>query len=271
MGRELWRTPRHPRRTFPPSGLAKLEASGIQGASGKSTLCSLQGKESLLAGGAGTGPPMVSTQLGAEAGEAQALLWSAQSEGGQTRGLPGPRRGLPRVGAAGMTGTGAAGTCLLDPCCPSARALLCGARRPHPNLLFPMVWVCPLPPRPGWGCSEAGPGDSSVPACPQHDRDPWEGVAPPGHRDWTPELRPCLTVDNPHLHRPGSTGRATPLHSPQNQRLASTFLWQLRTQQCDHFIKQEAGAMAAIDQGPLGCAGQKKVNFPLQFSSANIY
>ena len=29
--------------------------------------------------------------------------------------------------------------------------------------------------------------------------------------------------------------------------------------------------MAAIDQGPLGCTGQKKVNFPLQFSSANIY
>lgn len=64
---------------------------------------SLLGKESLLAGGAGTGPPMVSTQLGAEAREAQALLWSAQSEGGQTRGLPGTRRGRPRAGAAGMT------------------------------------------------------------------------------------------------------------------------------------------------------------------------
>lgn len=29
--------------------------------------------------------------------------------------------------------------------------------------------------------------------------------------------------------------------------------------------------MAAIDQRALGCTQQKKGNFPLQFSSANIY
>lgn len=94
---------------------------------------------------------------------------------------------------------------------------------------------------------------------------PGKGAAPPGHTDWIPEARPCLIVDNPHLHRPGSAGRATPLHSPQNQRLASTFLWQLRTQQCDHFIKQEARWPLSI-RGLWAAQGRRKSIFP--FSSA---
>ena len=115
-----------------------------------------------------------------------------------------PKRPAQSRGCWYDGGTGAAGTCLLDPCCPSAPALLCGARRPRPNLLFPMVWVCPLPPCPGWGCSEAGPGASSVPACPQYDRDPWEG----GGSSWPHRLDPRGSAPASLWTTPTSTGRA---------------------------------------------------------------
>ena len=53
-------------------------------------------------------------------------------------------------------------------CQPGPSSLEHSALCPLPplNLQFPIVWVCPFPPCPDWGCSEAGPGASSVPACP---------------------------------------------------------------------------------------------------------
>ena len=69
-------------------------------------------------------------------------------------------------------------------------------------------------------------------------------------------------MGDPHLHWLGYVGRAMPLRSPQNRRLACAFLWQLRTQQCDHFIKQEAQWPLSI-RGLWAALGRRKSIFPL--------
>lgn len=85
----------------------------------------------------------------------------------------------------------------------------------------------------------------------------------------SPHRRGPLPCTFPARPPSGLRGHIT-LRFSQIRRLTSSFPWQLGTPTVWPLNKAGA-AMAAIDHRALGRTQQKKVNFPLQFSSANIY
>lgn len=106
-----------------------------------------------------------------------------------------PRRAAQGRGCWYDGGARAAGTCLLDPCCLSARALLCGAQRPLPAPSLECTISdhvgLPFPSMPRLGVLR-GRARSLFCSClsPSMTETPGEGAAPPGHTDWTPEALP---------------------------------------------------------------------------------
>lgn len=170
-------------------------ASGIQGALKRHRCPGLGERSHLRGAGAGTGPP------DGVAGEPGPASWARRPErprpcsralcprAGRPMWLPGPRARRPRAGAAGMmVGPGAAGTCLLDPCCLSARALLCGAHSalcplPPLNVQFPIAGLPSLHAQIG-GAQRAGPGAPLLFLLgPSMTETPGEGASPATQTD----------------------------------------------------------------------------------------